>query len=255
MIAGVISDTSQTELILENIETSSLKSRLRNFIQGVPDEALRDGDWKKVLGHFMIKAKHVVCKWLEENPQITNLDQVQTLQERLSQIAEETGARHIAIYRPIDNKNLLGAIAELDRAISHLDPRDVVRYDSPHGRVVLPHTQHVHDDLIRQLLTKEILFSDDERIVKVKKPDFLGRSQWVLKYAGHSISATIDDIDWLIEYQSGRKEVKPGDSLRVLIHEEVFYGHNMEVVHVTHSIRKVLEIIHPRPPFQQRITF
>lgn len=255
MIAGVISETSQTELILENIEAASLKSRLRSLILSVPDDALRDGDWKKILGHFLVRAKHAVCKWLEENPQITNLEQLRTLQERLTLIAEDTGARHIPTYRPIDNRSLLGTIADLDRAIGHLDPRDMVRYESLYGNVALPHTQHVHEELIRQILTKEILTSDDKRIVKIKKPDFLGRSQWVLKYAGHSINATIDDIEWLLKYQSGHIEVKPGDSLRVLMHEEVFYGYNMEVVYVTHSVRQVLEIMRPTPTFQSRITF
>lgn len=254
-LAGVISEAPETELVLEDVQAASLKSRLRNIIGGVPDEALKDGDWKKLLGHFLIQAKYLVCYWLKENPQITSLDQVQTLQDRIQQAAELTQARYLPIYRPIDNKNLLGVIAEIDRSISLLDPRDVVRYESPYGNIVLPHTQHVHEDLIRQLLTKQIYVSDDERIVKVKKPDFLGRSQWVLKYAGHSIYATIDHIEWLNDFQSGRIDVKPGDSLRVLMHEEVFYGHNMEVVHVTHSVREVIVVLRPSLPHQPRITF
>lgn len=254
-LAGVILDEPQTELVLEDVTAASLKSRLRNVIGGIPDDALKDGEWKKILGHFLVQAKYIVCDWLKENPQITDLDQVQTLQERIQLAAEQTQARHLPIYRPIDNKNLLGVIAEIDRSISLLDQRDTVRYESPYGNIELPHIQHVHEDLIRQLLTKEIIISDDERIVKVKKPDFLGRSQWVLKYAGHSIYASIDHAEWLSAYQSGEIEVKPGDSLRVLMHEEVFYGHNMEVVHVTHSVRRVLEVIGPSLTYQPRIKF
>ncbi len=254
-LAGVILDAPQTELVLEDVTAASLKSRLRNVIGGIPDDALKDGEWKKILGHFLVQAKYIVCDWLKENPQITDLDQVQTLQERIQLAAEQIQARHLPIYRPIDNKNLLGVIAEIDRSISLLDQRDTVRYESPYGNIELPHIQHVHEDLIRQLLTKEIIISDDERIVKVKKPDFLGRSQWVLKYAGHSIYASIDHAEWLSAYQSGEIEVKPGDSLRVLMHEEVFYGHNMEVVHVTHSVRRVLEVIGPSLTYQPRIKF
>lgn len=255
MLAGVVTEAPQTELVLEDVTASSLKSRLRNVIGGIPDDALKDGDWKKILGHFLVQAKYIVCDWLKENPEITTLDQVQTLQDRIQLAAEQTQARYLPIYRPLDNKNLLGVIAEIDRSISLLDQRDTVRYESPYGNVELPHIQHVHEDLIRQLLTKEILVSDDERIVKIKKPDFLGRSQWVLKYAGHSIYASIDHTEWLIAYQSGEVLVKPGDSLRVLMHEEVFYGHNMEVVHVTHSVRRVLEIIRPSLTYQPRIKF
>lgn len=255
ILAGVILEAPQTELVLEAVTAASLKSRLRNVIGGIPDDALRDGDWKKILGHFLIQAKYIVCDWLKEHPEITHLDEIQTLQERLQVAAAKTDARHLPFYRPIDNKDLLGVIAEIDRSISVLDQRDVVRYESRYGNIELPHTQHVHDNLIRQLLTKEILVSDDERIVKVKKPDFLGRSKWVLKYAGHSIYASIDHSEWLNSYQSGDIEVKPGDSLRVLMHEEVFYGHNMEVVHVTHSIREVVEVIKPSFTYQPSIRF
>jgi hypothetical protein len=39
------------------------------------------------------------------------------------------------------------------------------------------------------------------------------------------------------------------------MHEEVFYGYNNEVVHVTYDLRKVLEVIKPRPVEQRRLTF
>lgn len=255
LLANVISEHADAEIILEDIEAASLKAKLRNVIANIPDDALKDGDWKKLLGHFLVKAKHALLDWLGENPQITTLEQVQTLQDRLAIIANETGARHLPMYRPVDNKALLGTIAELDRAISLLDPRDKVRYESPYGQVLIPHTQHVHEDLIRNILTREIITSDDVRIVKIKKPDFLGKSQWVMKYAGHSINASMNDMEWLSQFQAGSIDVKPGDSLRVKMHEEVFYGYNNEVVHVSYQILDVLEIIKPRQVFQNRLTF
>lgn len=255
LLAGIISEGTGTELVLEDIEASSLRAKLRSVIQGVPDEALKDGDWKKVLGHFLVKAKHALMKWLSDNPEITSIQQVRTLQGELEQLAQETGARHLPMYRPIDQRALLGKIAEIDRAVSYLDPRDTLRYESSNGKVTIPHTQHVQEALIRDLLTREVLSSEDERIVKVKKPDYLGRSQWMLKYAGHSVYATIEDIEWLNRFQSGQVSVRPGDSLRVLMHEEVFYGENMEVVHVTHSVTKVIDVIPPSLLMQSEITF
>lgn len=130
LLGGVISEHTSAELILEDIEAASLKAKLRSLILGVPDEALKDGKWKKVLGHFLVKAKYALCKWLEDNPTITNLGQVQILQGQIARIAEESGARHLPMYRPLDNKALLGAIAELDRAVEPLDPRDKVRYEA-----------------------------------------------------------------------------------------------------------------------------
>lgn len=255
LLAGILSEGAGTELILEDIEASSLRAKLRSIVQGIPDEALKDGDWKKILGHFLVEAKYLVVRWLSDNPSITSIEQVRSLEDELENLAKQTGARHLPFFRPVNRRALLGKITEIDRAITYLDPRDTLKYESSYGQVILPHSQHVHEALIREILTREIIASDDERIVKVKKPDYLGKSQWMLKYSGQSFHANIEDIDWLHRFQSGQVSVKPGDSLRVLMHEEVFYDENMEVVHVTHVVRKVLEVIPPSNATQLQITF
>jgi len=255
LLAGVISEGAGTELILQDIEASSLRAKLRSIILGVPDDALKDGDWKKILGHFLVKAKYLVARWLSDNPQITSVDQVQSLQKELEELAQKTGARHLPFFRPVDKRVLLGKIAEIDRAITYLDPRDTLKYESSYGQVTLPHTQHVHETLIRDILTREVISSEDERIVKVKKPDYLGKSQWMLKYSGQSFLASIEDLDWLHRFHAGLEPLQPGDSLRVLMHVEVFYGENMEVVHVNHTVRRVIDVVHPPEFTQSQITF
>lgn len=255
VLAGIVSEGSRTEIVLDEVTGGSVRSKLRSIIADIPDNALKSGDWKKVLGHFLVRGKYVLLNWLQENPQVTRLEQVRDLQAQLAFEAESTGALMLPMYRPVDLRTLLTVIAEIDRSVLLLDPGDSVRYESIYGQVSISQTQHVHEALIRELLTREVISAQDERIVKVKKPDFLGRSQWVLKYAGHSISANIDHIDWLNAFQAGEIDVKPGDSLRVAMYEEVYYGYNMEVIHVTYSVVEVLEVIRPVIPYQSGFTF
>ncbi|AKU51671.1 hypothetical protein VB145_14015 [Xanthomonas arboricola] len=255
VLAGIVAEGSRAEIVLDEVTGGSIRSKLRSIIADIPDDALKDGEWKKVLGHFLVRGKHVLLEWLRENPEITRLEQVRDLQDQLGVEAERTGARLLPMYRPVDLRTLLSVIAEIDRSVLLLDPRDTVRYESPYGQVAISHTQHVHDELIRDLLTREVISATDERIVKVKKPDFLGRSQWVLKYAGHSINANLDDIPWLTAYQAGEIDVKPGDSLRVVMQEEVYYGYSMEVIHATYTVVEVREVIRPAMPYQSGFTF
>lgn len=255
VLAGIVAEGSRAEIVLDEVTGGSIRSRLRSIIADIPDDALKDGEWKKVLGHFLVRGKHILLEWLKENPEVTRLEQVRDLQDQLAIEAERTGARLLPMYRPVDLRTLLGVIAEIDRSVLLLDPRDTVRYESPYGKVVISHTQHVHEELIRNLLTREVISATDERIVKVKKPDFLGRSQWVLKYAGHSINANFDDIPWLSEYQSGKVDMKPGDSLRVVMQEDVYYGYSMEVIHATYTVIEVREVIRPLMPYQSGFTF
>ncbi|UQP96328.1 hypothetical protein KP728_11715 [Xanthomonas arboricola pv. juglandis] len=255
VLAGIVAEGSRAEIVLDEVTGGSIRSKLRSIIADIPDDALKDGEWKKVLGHFLVRGKHVLLEWLRENPEITRLEQVRDLQDQLGVEAERTGARLLPMHRPVDLRTLLSVIAEIDRSVLLLDPRDTVRYESPYGQVAISHTQHVHDELIRDLLTREVISATDERIVKVKKPDFLGRSQWVLKYAGHSINANLDDIPWLTAYQAGEIDVKPGDSLRVVMQEEVYYGYSMEVIHATYTVVEVREVIRPAMPYQSGFTF
>ena len=77
----------------------------------------------------------------------------------------------------------------------------------------------------------------------------------MLKYAGHNINANFDDIPWLSRFQAGEIDVKPGDSLRVVMQEEVYYGYNMEVIHATYTVVEVRQVIRPVLPYQSGFTF
>jgi len=45
-------------LVLEDIEKGSIKVWIAQILKELPDHALADGDWKKVLGKFLVQGKH-----------------------------------------------------------------------------------------------------------------------------------------------------------------------------------------------------
>ena len=93
------------------------------------------------------------------------------------------------------------------------------------------------------IMTKEIIESTVEKIFKIKKPDYLGKSQWEFKYANHRIFAKILDEQWLHDFQSKVIELHPHDSIRAKVREETLYGFNNEIIHINYEIIKVTEII------------
>src|ERR1700678_2263261 len=58
-------------LLLEDIEAGSLRTWLRSLISTVDDSALKEGDWKKVVGAYLLKAKYILVKRLEGKTEIT----------------------------------------------------------------------------------------------------------------------------------------------------------------------------------------
>lgn len=241
---GMLGTTAATELVLDDIEVGSLRAWLRNVLSDIPDEALKDGEIKKLLGHFLLKAKYQLVGWLAENPEITTIEQVRELEAELVTLAEETDIKQIPAYNTPNTRVLLSQVNKIKQAISLLDERDTVEYESTEGNVDFPTNIIIDDDLIGELLTREVLSNEGERLVMIKKPDYLGKSKWGFKYNGHSIEANIGDEVWLEKFQrNDLVALEPGDSLRVIMVEEVSYGHELEVVNIQYTIKEVVEVV------------
>lgn len=92
-------------------------------------------------------------------------------------------------------------------------------------------------------------------ILKVKKPDFLGNSQWEFKHDNRIITARILDDQWLESFRNGQVVIKPGDAIRANVLIEVNYGYDREVVSTNYRIITVDEVIDLNPPTKQNALF
>ena len=242
-----------TSLVLDEVETGSLKARFRDLIEGVPDEALKDGEWKKVLGHFLLRAKYAILAWLNSQDRSVSRESVRELEEDIARIAEDTNIKQFPAYGAPRAEVLLSDIRSIQESLGNLEENDSVAYEYEGQSILFNPNLEISSEIVRDVLTKEVIRHSSKQVVKVKKPDYLGQSMWSFQYAGHSIDAKISHTDWLYDFQKRAIDVRPGDSLRVLLYEETSYGYEQEVVHCHYEIEKVYEVI--RPPSQGRIDF
>src|SRR5688572_8991947 len=63
-------------LVLEDIESGSLKTWLSSLLKKVPDSAIENLELKQVVGHYLVKAKYIVIKWLDGKTEITDSQQI-----------------------------------------------------------------------------------------------------------------------------------------------------------------------------------
>ena len=89
LVAGVNAKVG-TGLVLEDVQAGSIKATLKNVISEVPDEALKNADWKKIVGHFLVKAKYLILRWCEDRDAIDSRQDVKGLEEQLLAAAEGT---------------------------------------------------------------------------------------------------------------------------------------------------------------------
>lgn len=252
-LAEAFDSSLDAELVLEEVSAGSLRARLRNIIVGIPDEAIKDVDWKKLLGHYLLRCKYVLLKWLDETPKLTDRSDIRVLEGDLLRAAEETNLRQLGAYAAPSAEVLLADIQAIQRSMEVLEDQDAAFYSYNDKVIAVNRRLLLSDMTVRDVLTRNVVKQSSTRVVKVKKPDYLGQSMWGLQLDGRAIDVKIGDSDWLVLFQSRQVDVSPGDSLLVTLYEEISYGYDGEVVHHQYEVEKVHETI--RPPRQGGLTF
>ena len=239
-------------LMLEDIETGSLRVWLKTFLEAIPDESLKEAEWKKALGYYLVKGKYILLDWAHGRTTVTDRREVIELQREVLSLAEETNVRHIPMYAPIPPKQLVQGVQKVSDATMQLRPNESASYETRTGEVVpFTMTFGVSPQTLEELLTKETIENSLVLILKVKKPDYLGDSMWDLKHEGRTIPAKILDADWLAAFQERKVDVRPGDALRAEVAMVIRYGFDGEVVGMSYTINRVLEIVKAEPPEQR----
>lgn len=250
-LLATISVSLEVELVLDDIERGSLKARFRDFIKGIPDEALKEGEFKKVLGYFLLKSKHKILEWCGDRKEIANRNDVRVLEGELLKVAEETDIKRVPAYTSVPAEKLLSDINAVQDSLSHLEGDDKAMYRYEEGEVSFNRELEISNEIVRDVLTREVISSSGIRILKVKKPDYLGQSMWSFLYEGRAIDAKIIHAEWLVKFQTRKVEVKPGYSIKIKLQEEISYGYEGEIVHRHYEVLEVIEVI--KTPTQGRL--
>lgn len=232
-------------LLLEDIETGSIRVWLRNLLKLIPDDAAYNLDWKPIVGQYLVKAKKAMVDFLEKKTTITNADEIKPLENEIYQLAEKTKVRWLPAYIPISPRQLLEGMQKISQSLSYLTEGDKAKYiapDEPEAEFNL--TFNIAPESIEDLLAKETLISESEMILKVKKPDYLGESMWDMRHGTSVIQVGISDKDWLEKFQARRVEVRPGDSIRARIQIINKYDFDGELISTHHNAIEVVEVIH-----------
>lgn len=242
-LALSIGASVRTSLVLQDVEAASLKAKLRTVVEALPDEALKEGEVKKVIGHFLVAAKHKILDWCGERTEIVNLEEVKQLQSDIHKLAEQSDVKLLPAYAPIAIPTLLADITAVHQSLSYLAANDEAMLSSTEGQSKFNAEFEVSQAMVQELVTREKIAAKGERIVKIKKPDYLGTSKWEFKYAGRAIEAKILHKEWLQRFQTNQVSLNPGDSLRVILNEEVSYGYDSEIVQTDYEVVEVIEVL------------
>jgi len=243
-LVGSISSKISPVLLLEDVESGSIKLWLAQFIRSISDDGIKDLSWKKVVGGYLVKAKYLLVNFLEGKTTISNKNEIMKLNNDLLALAEETEIMHIPNYQRMEPQELIHSLSSIVKAVQPLNRKDNVYFKMKSGDTTKFNLDfNIIPDEIEDLFIKERISNKIRLILKVKKPDYLGDSMWEFIYEGKSIVAKILDDEWKESFQNREVDVRPGDSLRVQTEETINYGYNNEVISRKFNIIKVLEVL------------
>lgn len=244
----------ETVLVLEDMESGSIKTWLRNALSATEDDALKTIDWKSLVGKYWVRSKYAVIRWIGNDSAPRSLSD---LRRELQQIAQDTDVRHLPDYTPPSPGALVEAVKGFQGVKDSLLPGDKARLLSDEENIPFNLTITLNvEDIEAMAVVQSIEVPPAEMILPVKKPDYLGSSQWALRHGKRNILARIEDEAWLRRFQSRQEDVRPGDAIRCIGAIEYNYGFDNELVSERFTVSEVLEILvnrvePPELPFKE----
>ena len=238
-----IDNQIQPLLVLEEIESGSLKIWLKNFLSAIDDQALKSLNWKPAVGKYLVKAKHIYIDWANKSqlaePSLGHLS------EDLKAIAQDTNVRRLPHYVPPSLPELAAVTKEIDAAKDNLIEGDELKYLQPDGESIdIDLNVSWSDEELDKMVIKEtIKFERMTMNLIVKKPDYLGKSMWDFRHGTKIIQASILDGKWLNEFQARKFDIRPGDALTCKVTVEYSYGYDNELLNEKHIVTKVKKIL------------
>jgi len=239
-------------LLLEDVEVSSIKAWLRQAIDSIDDEALKDVDYKKAIGAYLLKAKKALIYFLEDKTTITSGD-LEVIEGELVELAAETDVLHLPSYEPVSRRALLDGLQQVNKALEPLEDGDHATIGSGGETASFNMTLSLAPETIDELSISETKRHTQEMIMKVKRPDFIGDSMWQFHFDGRAIDVKIADTRWLSSFQQGSTLVLPGDAIRAQVAITVEYGHERDVIKIHYDALEVFEVIQRVKSRQERM--
>ncbi|WP_152439801.1 hypothetical protein [Arcticibacter svalbardensis] len=231
---------------LTNLEFSSIKSKIAQIIREIPDEAIRDFDWKKLLGHFLLKVKYRLLRFLEETQEVNTVLSIETLLQEVEVDKKLILGKSDYLLHEASFFVFLNLIEKLISSAKKLSDDERLEYKTEFGTVRIDNRISFNRDNIFSDLGNKSLSNETTEILKIKSTDFLSSEKmWAFKLNNKSINARITDHNWLRRYYQRDFPLLPNDSLKVRLKVTYSTIDKGEIYAPHYEITEVIDVIYP----------
>ncbi len=139
--------------------------------------------------------------------------------------------------------NVITNISNIYITNSSLESGESVSIEINGEEVLLSRRIQISQENVEALMIKRTLKSESNVVLRIKKPDYLGKSKWSFYFEDRVIEAKILDLSWLENFQNQQVDIRPKDSLRVKMLSKVDLADNGIIMREHHEILEVVEVI------------
>ena len=229
--------------VLNDVQHSSLKMLLARALRNTPDELIGNLDWKKWVGGLLVKGKYKLLARLD-----ADAPEIQRVLVELE--PEYKSPSNLIGYKPPTVLDVLDALDGVSKARAAL-PGQVVKVQTELGDIDLPEVMSAASTEIHDLEHGETVINRGIEFFKVKSPDMIGASQWVVLRNNRSTRVDMLHQGWLEAYHRREHAVLPGDSLKCHFEERIQYDAAGNEIERKLFIVEVLAVI--TPPVQSAL--
>ncbi|NJO76617.1 MAG: hypothetical protein HC833_24500 [Leptolyngbyaceae cyanobacterium RM1_406_9] len=230
-------------LLLEDIQRGSLIAWIRSTFK-LSKDAPNLGLDPNRLEEYLDQSKFALVDFTRNRTTLTDAGLTELQMKILEIVSEKQPTPELPIHTPVPKKDLLFGIQKIQSAVSHLtndgDSAGYIGGDS--SKVPFNLTLNITPGTIEDILTKETLTNEVRMLLKVKKPDYLGSSQWEFKDGKSTIDVKINDFEWLEKFRKREFVLAPGDSLLAMVEVTSRYDIDNNLISTRHTLMKVLEL-------------
>ena len=243
VLAKTINTSVSTKMFLNDIEKGSLIAKLWDELIINEDDKLDDLEDTKKVSTFIEKSRSKTLDFIENGK--SSVDDLQELSRDIENIAKEQELDQTFNYGNPDILALANSINNISETTDKLaeNERLIFKNSSEVTEELTNNTKKINIEEVEKALTVEEINNESTAYYKIKKPDFLGDSQWEFKHGNKSVKIKILDDNWLEKFKNGKEVVVPGDSLKVKIRQNFKYNRNGYLISEKTEIIEVLAII------------
>lgn len=239
----------ETKIMLDSVESGSIKVFLRDTLSKIPDEEIRKfiNSPKEVIkdkiADFIIKAKYKFLETLKNKPNLL----VNSADEIIISTIQENGlsAYGYSIKKPA----ILKAISDISQNTKGFIMPPTMIFQ---GKAIALSGDYIFDPSEIEGITEQT--SEFQGSFIIKKPDLAGTSKWTIIH-GKAIDVKIIDEDWRKKLQNHEVVFGCGDKIKGTLITKTFIDQELDVIDTNYYLDNIKGIETPISIANQKILF